>query len=201
MKVIFLDIDGVLNGYGRKLHIFLEIIDKLHLRKWFIMHYDIFGVRLYKVWLLRKIVKKTGAVIVLSSSWRGGWAKDYKYCGSRMKSLKRKFKLFGLTGCVMGSTPWLPSHNRELEIREFIDVYGKMEAVFFKDRMVVGPIKKFVVLDDEAALVPGFVGKELVLTSESDTITGSWREETGLKKKHVKQAIRILNNDDVRGSI
>ena len=41
-------------------------------------HYDVFGVRTYRVFLLWIIVKFTGADIVLSSSWRHGFMDQTK---------------------------------------------------------------------------------------------------------------------------
>lgn len=69
-KIIFLDIDGVLDGYNWKnltLFKLAKTFNKLSLIK---KHYDIFGVRESKVKRLAKIAKKTDAEIVMSSSWR-----------------------------------------------------------------------------------------------------------------------------------
>ena len=77
IKYLFLDIDGVLNGYSRFTGICYKIFSKLHLLKFVKKHYDLFGVRTNKVKILSKIVKKTGAKVVISSSWRGGWFKPY----------------------------------------------------------------------------------------------------------------------------
>ena len=77
MKIIFLDIDGVLNGYSRFTGLCYKVFSKLHLLKFVKRHYDLFGVRTHKVKLLSKIVKKTGAKVVISSSWRGGGLKPY----------------------------------------------------------------------------------------------------------------------------
>lgn len=60
MKVIFLDIDGVLNNMNTR-----ETFE------------DFIFVSDDKILLLKQIVDATGAKIVLSSSWRAGWrAKD-----------------------------------------------------------------------------------------------------------------------------
>lgn len=58
MKVIFLDIDGVLNGYSKWTDRVFGFADKVHLRRWLVRHYDIFGVRTYKVWLLKRIIER-----------------------------------------------------------------------------------------------------------------------------------------------
>lgn len=78
MKVVFLDVDGVLNSKqdGNSIRVRTD----LHLR------------------LLREIVKVTGAKIVLSSSWR---------CGpvTAIKNLKNRLAEYGLE--IMDSTPVL----------------------------------------------------------------------------------------------
>ena len=57
-------------------------------------------------------------------------------------------------------------------------------------------VTTFVVLDDEQYDLQSFVGRELVRTSDKDYIRGSWKENTGLKRKHVRQAINILNKEN-----
>ena len=78
MKVIFLDIDGVLNGNSY----FTGALVKLKMRKLFRFiekkfNRDLYGVHKDKVRRLAKIVHKTGAKVVMSSSWRDGyWSKN-----------------------------------------------------------------------------------------------------------------------------
>ena len=57
MKVIFLDIDGVLNCIYTKEEI-----------------YSFTFVSPQKIELLKQLVERTGAAVVLSSTWRHGWA-------------------------------------------------------------------------------------------------------------------------------
>ena len=57
-------------------------------------------------------------------------------------------------------------------------------------------VNKFIILDDENADLQCFIGKELIQTfsvSRSRMIKGRWYENTGLKNKHVRQAIKMLN--------
>lgn len=79
MKVIFLDIDGVLNCQSSKSHcgIFVGIDDS-------------------KVKRLRKIVDATGAKIVLSSSWRLGWSIHRDCCDDGGRYLNSKLRKAGL---------------------------------------------------------------------------------------------------------
>ena len=93
MKVIFLDVDGVLNsssdGYSIKLRTDSHLI------------------------LLKYIVENTGARIVLSSSWRIGITKA-------SKNLLKRLGEYGLK--IMDSTPVLPSSScRGDEIRQWLN--------------------------------------------------------------------------------
>ena len=189
MKVIFLDCDGVINGYGKFTDVIFAIADKLHLTKTLGKHYDIFGVHKHKVKLLSKIVKSTNAKIVLSSSWRYGWELiEDGNCIPKTKQdklLRDTLKRYGMevysrTGTVAKdeyNTSW-----REYEINEWLNSHDNIES--------------FVVLDDEQFDLQSFVGNRLVRTSEKDYICGRVEEESGLKRKHVKQAIKILNQNN-----
>ena len=80
MKVIFLDIDGVLNCEGSRSRCvgYRGIDDK-------------------KAENLAKIVKATGAEIVLTSTWKDGWRKtDKAHQGIRASYLDKKLKKQGL---------------------------------------------------------------------------------------------------------
>ena len=65
MKVIFLDIDGVLNCRTSKSYCHDDICGVIT------------GIDSDKVRRLAKIVEATGAEIVLSSDWKDGWSKYY----------------------------------------------------------------------------------------------------------------------------
>ena len=92
MKVIFLDVDGVLNsaqdGYS------IRLKTDSHLK------------------ILQYIVKETGAKIVLSSSWRIGFT-------PASKNLLNRFKKYGLE--LMDCTPELSSACRGDEIRKWLN--------------------------------------------------------------------------------
>ena len=79
IKVIFLDVDGVLNCNTTRAHIGCCV-----------------GVEIAKVKLLKQIVDATGAKIVLSSSWKSGWSDDPDECTPEMQYLKRKLRGCGL---------------------------------------------------------------------------------------------------------
>ena len=83
MKIIFLDIDGVLNSseyrkrMGRKYY--SEIIDRS------------------KMPLLKKIVEATGAKIVLSTSWRKFWNEGESQLDAVGQHINTVFEEFGLS--------------------------------------------------------------------------------------------------------
>ncbi|MDE6189696.1 MAG: hypothetical protein K2G37_05375, partial [Clostridia bacterium] len=81
MKIIFLDIDGVLNS---------RAYDRL--RDWNILS-DIDETRLP---LLKKLVDTTGAKIVLSSTWRAHWNEDPNLCDEDGMYINKTFAKYGL---------------------------------------------------------------------------------------------------------
>ncbi|SEH42426.1 HAD domain-containing protein [Selenomonas sp. KH1T6] len=108
IKVIFLDVDGVLNSKqdGNS----LQLRTDLHLQ------------------LLREIIASTGAKIVLSSSWRAGFAKARNTLSNRLRE-------YGLE--IMDSTPVLPGLTcRGDEIRQWLNDSGQS-------------VERFVILDDD----------------------------------------------------
>ena len=80
MKIIFLDIDGVLNSreYDRK-------------RNWN-EQTDIDETRLP---LVKEIIDKTGAKIVLISTWRNHWDRDESLCDEDGMYINRLFSKYG----------------------------------------------------------------------------------------------------------
>lgn len=120
MKVLFLDIDGVLNSreYDRR-------------RDWNAQT-NIDETRLP---LLKEITDKTGAKIVLTSSWRRHWNSDEAVCDDAGRYINRTFAKYGLS--VYGKTPdfgigakrkdeiaaWLSAHKGEVESFAILDDY------------------------------------------------------------------------------
>lgn len=182
MKIIFLDIDGVLNGYNKWTYLIIDISKILRIpTRFMIKALKIFEVKEKYVKRLSKIVKNTGAKIVMSSSWRHGyWNTPYEemfYDQKRLYDLLHKYNLE-----VIDITPSSETGKREDEINQWLN-----ETTL--------TIDKFVILDDESFDLQSFVGKELVKTSEvaeGGMIQGIAYKDTGLKRKHVNRAIEIL---------
>lgn len=180
-KVIFLDIDGVLNHTNWIDYKIFNLIKFLNLREWFHRHYDIFGVRTYRVFLLWIIVRCTGAEIVLSSSWRHLYMNNIPRDG-RCLELETKLQWFGLR--IVDSTSTVSTKGRHsdrgMEIKQYLDTHNN--------------ISNFVILDDESFDIVDTLGYDnFIKTSSADMITGSPKDNSGLKIKDVIRAIKILN--------
>lgn len=161
MKIIFLDIDGVLNNDHTK-----ERFEHL-----------VF-VSDEKILLLKELVDKTGAKIVLSSTWRRGWE-----CKDRIQmptpsdladirlfdALVNKLKEYGIE--LMSYTEDFATRGAEID-KWLSDWQGE-------------PIEAYVILDDMSST-------ELQPHSHNLIQTGFW---DGLLPKHVKKAVEILNGN------
>lgn len=104
MKILFLDIDGVLNStqfYSNKSteELLQEPFD---------------GRSAHHV---KNIVKATDAKIVITSNWRGGWEKEADRCSKEGQILNNFFKTYGLS--IYDKTPVLPD-RRGAEIRAYL---------------------------------------------------------------------------------
>lgn len=119
MKIIFLDIDGVLNSsdYRKQMGIqyFSEIIDRR------------------KMPLLKKIVEETDAKIVLSTSWRKFWDEGESQMDPVGQYINDVFAEYGLT--IYGKTPVMEESGRNAEIKAWLD--GKWY------------VDNYVILDDK----------------------------------------------------
>lgn len=82
MKVIFLDVDGVLNFSGSEARV--------------TGHKLTLGIAEKCVKYLRKIVEATGAYLILCSSWKRDWDPDFEKCGDYGKYLSKKLNRHGL---------------------------------------------------------------------------------------------------------
>lgn len=177
MKVIFLDIDGVLNGYNFWNLIGWRIVCLFHiewLREWYRKISDPCGVHESKVKRLAKIVHSTNAKIVMSSSWRSAfWYIPYEEKTWNLKKLADLFIKYNIE--VIDITPRSPRNRRDDEIISWLSKHED-------------EVDKFVILDDEKFDLECFADKELVQTLTVKKLT----KTTGLKREHVKQAIKIL---------
>ena len=154
MKIVFLDVDGVLNYVGCKHHA-----------------YGYYFVEDDKIKLLKEIIDRTEAKIVLSSSWRIERSAQYKYEKPRdyklYHKLVKKLKEYDLL--IYSHTPVLREY-RGKEIDQWLKNW-RGET-----------IESFVILDDDADMQP-YMDK-LIQTSY----------ETGLTREDVEKAVKMLND-------
>lgn len=101
-KIVFLDIDGVLNSvrYDRVRTEEQGNIDETRLP------------------LLKQLIDETHAKIVLSSSWRKHWERDEGLCDDIGAEINRIFAEYQL--CISDKTPVLKSNDRAEEIRTWL---------------------------------------------------------------------------------
>jgi HAD domain in Swiss Army Knife RNA repair proteins len=156
MKIIFLDFDGVLCNHesisaGYKARTAPE--------------QDPYGPHDDCVAALNRIVKETGAAIVVSSTWRK--------CKSPNATMRERLKRWGVQGDVIGTTPIL--HGEEYAYkRRGSEIQLWLETVRT-------PITSVVILDDDADMA--HLRHRLVRTTMAH----------GLTMDHAEQAIAMLN--------
>lgn len=157
MKIIFLDIDGVLNNIRTRetFENFVFVDDD-------------------KILLLKKLIEKTDAKIVLSSSWRIGWRFKEKnsHCANEdvrlFEALQRKLEEYEIK--LMSYTKHL--WHRGKEIDAWLNEWNGEK------------IESFVILDDMAKENFDPNSDHLIQTDISK----------GLTQCNVDEAIKILNN-------
>lgn len=151
MKVLFVDIDGVLNNlhFLIKKGRFSEIDGK-------------------KLFLLKEIVDKTGAEIVLTSSWRNDPSLDLLFADVGLTIYDRTKDKKGQRGEEIDD--WLSSHE----------------------------VENYVILDDECSDYTEEQMKHAIITKEcfSQDLRAEVDYYEGLQEKHVLFAVSLLNDDD-----
>jgi hypothetical protein len=143
-KVIFLDIDGVLNSqkwHSSEAHI---KIHKCMIRRGDLdeLSYEIFNASMIDpeaLQLLNQLVEETGADIVISSTWRKGE-------GERLNNIKSLLHGLGFKGNIIGATPVLNERwcCRGNEIKKWI-----LENVKYEDMKDF----KYAILDDDSDML------------------------------------------------
>lgn len=170
MKIIFLDIDGVLNTSETFKRRYYEY------KKTGILRLEIDEFRLN---YLKMIVERTNAKIVLSSTWRSGFTKqDDKVIPIYYKSkqLVDMFNKYNLE--IYDITPYDKNRCRENEILEYLEKSEDIES--------------FIVIDDECKDLKKFIGNELIFIKNDCT---SFNElENGFLEHHISLAISKLNS-------
>ncbi len=171
-KVIFLDVDGVLNN------------DEYH--------YNDPKIDPAFVANLKYIVAETDADIILSSSWKGGYyyyAKEgFVKCSDATAELCAALKAEGLQ--ISGVTPEGGLSGREArpaEIRNWLSRFPHVES--------------YVILDDDTFWHWGYLKRNVVTTitiKPDPEYSNRVRYHDGLTREMAEKAIAILNDDPVK---
>jgi len=154
MKVIFLDVDGVINTEDQMRREY----EKGHKTSSYYLTLDHF-----KIELLAKLVKESGAIVIVSSSWRiGGFEK-----APSMVNLTNQLNQHGII--VSGYTPTSFEGVRGREIAQWIMTNCR-------------EIPQFCILDDSS---------DMEDLKEEHLIQTTWKH--GLLPEHVEKAKEVLN--------
>lgn len=165
MKIVFLDIDGVLNS--------LSYYEKINAENLNIINNPIDE---QAVICLKKIINKTGAKIVLSSSWRGGWNKDPALCGFQGKIINEVLRKYDME--IYDCTKSLKFNDgtaRSREIKKWIS-----ECPY--------KISAFVIIDDGDFSWKNFcLDKRWIKTDFY---------KNGLQESNIQEAVELLKKGD-----
>jgi hypothetical protein len=150
-KIIFLDIDGVLNcedAYKSGECKYVEFTSENGGKD----HYQGFCKRSKD--LLNRLIDETGAGIVISSTWRR----------SGIEFMKKVWELEGMSGEIIGLTPSL--RNSEISIPRGLEIdhFLKNDLGFYHinwdqgmqmDRMEKSGIGNYIIIDDDSDMLYG----------------------------------------------
>ena len=185
MKIIFLDIDGVLNcenAYKRRIsHGFCQYVefeDKNGEKD----HYQSFYLPCKK--LLNELIDETGAKIVISSSWRG----------SGLEWLKRVWELEGMSGEIIGITPHFRDSRfsvpRGCEIKAWLEEKGFRHIRWSREELQKhiddSGIENYIIIDDDSDMLYG-------QRDHFVHVLPSPRNKNGFNKFYYKEALKKLN--------
>lgn len=145
MKVIFLDIDGVLNSVDYWQREGQRCAEGFNYptKRWWAAGIDPRCVR-----KLNRLIRDTGAKVIVSSTWRHGATLDF---------LQEILEMRGFRGEVIGKTPHLSGRPRCAEITMWLATYDE-----------VPPVEAYVILDDD---VDAEISSHYVKTSNQVGLT------------------------------
>ena len=174
MKVVFLDVDGVLTYSNYR-------------------NPETSDIDVEKVKLLKEICDKTNAKVVISSSWKGTRNRVPHIYSTLLKVLSDN------DISVIGNTPYVEllfedddfmKTNKPIPLIAFLKAkvkHGTGRAAEIEKWINENNPERFVVLDDE-----NYDWAEY--NYENNWVQTTWDDDGGLKKEHVEMAIRILNS-------
>lgn len=163
IKVIFLDVDGVLNP---KINMQIQR-DKGQPT-------DSYSIKIPgdKIYRLKKLVKNTNAILIMSSSWRLGFRYSTMEPSPAYQNINNQLMKYNMQ--LSGWTPLHKDRNRGIEITWWLMNFTKTH----------GYKPKYVILDDKIDdMIPIHTGHIVQTTSL-----------LGLQDEHVIIATNILNH-------
>lgn len=133
-----------------------------------------------KTELLKQIIDKTGAEIVLSSTWRLGVTRSGQSLEHHHEYMNEKLGKYGLS--IYDVTPELSRYGdyRGVEINTWLEKHKDLN------------IESWVVLDDEF-----FWDFNLYDIPNHWVRTNYFDPDGGLSQEHVNKAVKILNNEEL----
>lgn len=148
VKVIFLDVDGVLNSIGNT----IRVVNKLRRRKMPIRSLSMYYVPFKRACLknLARIVRRTGAKVVITSTWKTG--------KESLAVLRARLAEYGVP--VYDCTKMIG--DRGAEIKEWLSEKRDVSGV------------RYVVLDDEINDIVGYIGKAGVIEVDGECGLSFW---------------------------
>lgn len=146
-KYIFLDVDGVLNTESTWKTPY-QVLDN-------------------KVELLAELYQKTKAKIILTSTWRLGYDKEYEKCSKQIQNLIDILRRHNME--LYGVTPILKGRTRDVEINRYLYLHHHDNPV------------KYIILDDDISLF-----KDTNCLLKVNCKLGLTKENINLAQKKIK---------------
>jgi hypothetical protein len=158
MRIIFLDVDGVLNSTD-----YIRELDGL-------FDDPKYQMNPVAVARLNRITDATGAKIVVSSTWRLA----FKHQPDPIRLLKNCMACYNITGEVIGMTGQEPG-DRRFEIQTWLNEHPDVDSyIIFDDGLIEGHSKHFIRTNLEIGLQDSDVELAIKLLS-TNNYSGSGR--------------------------
>lgn len=154
--LVFLDVDGVLNTTNSR-----------------ISKYEVREENVNALGMLKDMLNNKGYVvkILLSSTWRLGYDKDYERCSPQVQNLITKLASVGVT--IYDKTPIYKDKTRDVEITRYIKGYELKYDNF-----------TYVILDDDTSVFDKGALEDMNFYKVD--------EHTGLLQKDVNKIVKML---------
>jgi len=198
MKIIFLDIDGVLNcenGYRNDYCKYVDWVSKKGAKE----HHQAFYPKSKD--LLNKLIKETGAKIVITSTWRFS---GIEFIRGVWEQEKMEGEIIGMTPALNfrgGGIKIFDASNQDeeaytiprgceieywLKVNKFSHIYWSTE--FQQESIDRSGIENYIIIDDDSDMLYG-------QRQHFIHVLPSPRNKEGFNESHYKLALMILEKD------